>query len=603
VNPLGRRTRRDDDWASPHERARTRAAQWLDWPLDPAEAAWLEAHLTDCRSCRRRADEYLENRDRLRKLRDTAPPPPRDLWARTAAAIELESQRRRRTPTRGLPLGALSGIVVIVVVLGATLLSNTPTPTIAPSTEAAPEIAASATASLLPGPVGTPFLVAAGDVGVVQRGSDGGFGFGRLGVDSVCPEKQDMDCPMVPDPSATALGLDTDPQTIIGSPNDQQAIAVSKPDESNASEVIVIALPKASDAPQTTVSETEPPVTQEPTATADVSEPPAASEPPTTSSAAPETPQASDVPLESTPASEPPAESAEPSDEPTTPSPQESDPVTPTPTPESIAIASNLIVIGQTAAYSPDGNWFAFTARPADESHGPDIYLWHVGSERAEPITEDHNSVFASWTDGRIVGSRPLVGGDTSVEPLDLPVAEVFLLDPESGEEEVLAEAGFRPIVSPDGRLAIVFSGPVEVGEEGQDLTLGKGTLELRNWSAAGALAEGATPVIDSVDTPFDARWDESGTAFAVWVQDAADPSFGRLSLFFIDPDGEILQPENAPQEEPALPGFSIGDGRLAWATPAGQGGEGSRVQIVAWTDEGVGTAETAPGDQVVVIR
>jgi hypothetical protein len=277
--------------------------------------------------------------------------------------------------------------------------------------------------------------------------------------------------------------------------------------------------------------------------------------------------------------------------------------VTPTPTPESIAIASDLIVIGQTAAYSPDGNWFAFTARPSDESHGPDIYLWHVGSERAEPVTEDHNSVFASWTDGRIVGSRPFVGGDTSSDPLDLPVAEVFLVDPESGDEEVLAEAGFRPIVSPDGRLAIVFSGPVQVGDEGQDLTLGEGALELRSWSAAGASAEGETLVLDGVDTPFDARWDDSGTAFAVWVQDPADPSFGRLSLFFIDPDGEIVQPDNAPREEPALPGFSIGDGRLAWATPSGQGGEGSRVQIVAWTDEGVGTAETAPGDQVVVIR
>jgi hypothetical protein len=71
-----------------------------------------------------------------------------------------------------------------------------------------------------------------------------------------------------------------------------------------------------------------------------------------------------------------------------------------------------------------------------------------------------------------------------------------------------------------------------------------------------------------------------------------------------VDPaTGELDQPENAPREEPALPGFSIGEGRLAWATPSGQGGEGSRVQIVAWTDDGVGTAETAPGDQVVVIR
>ena len=594
MNPLGRRTRRTDDWASPHERARTRAAQWLDWPLDPAEAAWLEGHLSECRSCRRRANEYLENRDRLRTLRDVAPPPPRDLWARTAAAIELESQRRRRTPMRGMPLGAMSGIVVIVVVLGATLLSNTPTPTIAPPTDSAPEIAASAAASLLPGPAGTPFLVAAGDVGFVQRDPDGKFGYGRFGVDSVCP-KRDVDCPMVPDPSATALELAADPQTIIGSPNDEQAIAVSKPDASNGSEVIVFALPKPSEAPDTVAAETEPPVTEEPTETADVTEPPVESEAPSSASAAPETPQASDVPTESAPPSETPAATPEPSDEPATPAPQETEPVAPTPTPESVAIASDLIVIGQTAAYSPDGNWFAFTARPADESQGPDIYVWRVGSERAEPVTSDHHSVFASWADNQLVGSRPAENGADG---------ETFLLDPKSGTETALEMDGWRPLVAPVGDRALVFTGSVDATDDGHDITLGEGALELRAWNAdTGTVADAGVTVLDASGSPIDARWDESGTAFAVWVQDSADPSFGRLSLFFIDPDGEIVQPENAPQEEPALPGFSIGDGRLAWATPAGQGGEGSRVQIVAWTDEGVGTAETAPGDQVVVIR
>ena len=594
MNPLGRRTRRADDWSSPHERARTRAAQWLDWPLDPAEAAWLEGHLAGCRSCRSRANEYLENRDRLRTLRDTAPPPPRDLWARTAAAIEVESQRRRRAPMRGLPLGALSGIAVIVVVLGATLLSNTPAPTIAPPTEAAPEIAASAPASLLLEPAGTPFLVAAGDVGFVQRDPDGKFGYGRFGVDSVCP-KQDVDCPMVPDPSATALELAAEPQTIIGSPNDQQAIAVSKPDASNGSEVLVIELPKASEAPESVTPETEPPASEEPTATADVTEPPAGSEPPSSASAAPETPQASDVPTASAPPSETPDQSTEPTDEPATPSPQETETPTPAPTPESVAIASDLIVIGQTAAYSPDGTWFAFTARPADESTGPDIYVWRVGSERAEPVTSDHHSVFASWTDDQLVGSRPAEDGADG---------ETFLLDPANGTETPLEMDGWRPAVAPDGDRALVFTGPIAATEDGHDIALGEGSLELRAWNAdTGTAAEAGETVLDASGAPFDVRWDEDGTAFAVWVQDAADPSFGRLSLFFIDPDGEILQPENAPQEEPALPGFSIGDGRLAWATPAGQGGEGSRVQIVAWTDEGVGTAETAPGDQVVVIR
>ena len=31
-----------------------------------------------------------------------------------------------------------------------------------------------------------------------------------------------------------------------------------------------------------------------------------------------------------------------------------------------IAIASGIEVVGESAAFSPDGTWFAFTARPAD---------------------------------------------------------------------------------------------------------------------------------------------------------------------------------------------------------------------------------------------
>jgi len=53
----------------------------------------------------------------------------------------------------------------------------------------------------------------------------------------------------------------------------------------------------------------------------------------------------------------------------------------------------------------------------------------------------------------------------------------------------------------------------------------------------------------------------------------------------------------------PALPGFSIGDGRLAWATPRGQGGEGSRIQIAAWSKTNVGIVESSPGEDPVVIR
>jgi hypothetical protein len=108
----------------------------------------------------------------------------------------------------------------------------------------------------------------------------------------------------------------------------------------------------------------------------------------------------------------------------------------------------------------------------------------------------------------------------------------------------------------------------------------------------------------DAASAGFDVRWDEAGDWVAVWVADAVDPSVGRLSLYHVDPARrELERPKDAPADVAALPGFSIGEGRLAWATPPGQDGEGSRVQIVAWNADGVGSIETAPGEDVVIIR
>ena len=55
--------------------------------------------------------------------------------------------------------------------------------------------------------------------------------------------------------------------------------------------------------------------------------------------------------------------------------------------------------------------------------------------------------------------------------------------------------------------------------------------------------------------------------------------------------------------EEPALAGFSIGRGRLAWVGPEGVNGEGSQIHVAAWVGRDVGTAESAPGAGIVVVR
>ena len=133
-----------------------------------------------------------------------------------------------------------------------------------------------------------------------------------------------------------------------------------------------------------------------------------------------------------------------------------------------------------------------------------------------------------------------------------------------------------------------------------------KGSLVLRGYSHAGGVAvDGASSTIaEGSVSEYDVRWDETGTWLAVWIADGSDSSIGRLSLVHLDPvSGDVERPHGAPQDVTALPGFSIANGRLAWATPPGQGGEGSRVQIVAWTDEAVGAVESGPITDVVVIH
>lgn len=599
MNRLGRSTRSADRWSSSHERARALAAERMDWPLEADDAAWLDRHLGECDPCRALSIEYLDIRTQLRGLRDVAPsPPPRDLWARTAAAIERES---RRTPAgRGLlgrvPLGAASGLLVVAVVLGATLLSNLPSqPPVTPEDGIADLPRTFVVQSFAP--AATPLAVGAGDVGFIRRDDDGRYALGRVRVDEVCPEGGTAGCAPMQDAVATAVALRSEPQTIIGSPDDTSAVIVGAADGSNATEIVVMDLPNEDEQTPTPV-DTPNPLTATPSVSpslAPTATPTAIASDPVTESASPPpaSPGITDAPTTSTPEETPPATTPPPSDQPVV-----------TPTPGGTAIASDLIVVGQTAAFSPDGSWFAFTARPADDSHGPDVYAWRVGDAAATPVTTDHRSVFASWDGGHIVGSRPIedvTGLPDGAEVL----AETFLLDPAEGGATTLVDSGWRPIVDPDRDRAIVFDGTLAVRDGGRQIEPLSGFLELRRWdSESGASASDATVVLDDAGSTFDARWDDDGDAFAVWIEDPDDPSFGRLSLFFVDPaTGALEQPKNAPNNEPALAGFSIGEGRLAWATPAGQGGEGSRVQIVAWTDDGVGTAESAPADSVLVIR
>jgi hypothetical protein len=153
----------------------------------------------------------------------------------------------------------------------------------------------------------------------------------------------------------------------------------------------------------------------------------------------------------------------------------------------------------------------------------------------------------------------------------------------------------------------VTWDGTVGLAPDGMTPVPADGSLVLRGFNGATGVDATSAPAAAVAAGPFaefDVRWDETGSWLAVWLADASDPTIGRLSLLQLDPvTGELDRPHGAPHDMPALPGFSIANGRLAWATPPGQSGEGSRVQVVAWTDDGVGAVESGPVENVVVIH
>lgn len=612
---LGRVRRRPDHWATPHDRARYRAAERLDGPLGVIEAAWLEEHLADCAACLATAQAFEADRMGLRSLRDDILVPPRDLWARTSAAIEQEAAGHRRAstgPAARSPLarwGALAGVAVVAVVVGSSVLQGGWLDAPKGTTNG---VDSSITALVTPQPQpsgveitpgATPMVVDAGAVGWFDIGADGSYGYNVANVDRVCAQVDQASCASLDAGDSQPVALVTSPKSIITSPTNGQTVVVGT-DDSSGNTIFVVALP---DEPAAS-----PASTASPTAGALTASAPPAADPSTGPSPSPIAPPSADP--SSPPASDPPSPTP-------TPTPAPTPTITPAPTAAALAIVSGVTVVGDAAAFSPDGRWFAFTARPADGSAGPDIYVWHVGDPRAHAMTTDHQSAFGSWAGDLAIGSRPGLppatpapsSGETagaSSTPDPQPVTDVepvtFSLDPATGTEVILPVAYWRPAVSPTGRRAVVWDGSVRADSGDRTIKLTDGRLGLVNWGVNDATSTDPAPRVVSKDpvSDFTVRWDETGSWLALWLADADDPRIGRLSLLHLDPaSGKIDRPTAGPQDVPAMPGFSIENGRLAWASPPSQDGEGSHVQIVAWSVDGVGSIESAPSQDVVVVR
>jgi hypothetical protein len=596
MSVVGGRGGRSDDWSSQHARARARTAERLDGPLEANEAAWLDGHLASCAECSAVAVDYAAQRLELRALRDRAPVPPRDLWARTAAAIESESRHRsirsprsRRSSLR--PFAILAGALVVAIAVGTLTSSQWPfgDATTTPGTSAQVIAANSPTPEAV---APTPLAVGPQDVAYISVDDDGNFALNRTRVDEVCPSGA-TDCVSTkPLENSVPIGPLSSPETVFG--------AVGKPlvimggGNQGSSVVVMLAptqAPVASEEPTETPKVTP---SDEPTASPDESATPATA-PPASAPTDTSTPEPTATPTDATAT---PTESAEPTATPSEPAAQ------------TVEIAHDLDVVDTTAAYARDGSAFAFTAQPSDGSHGPDIYVWKVGEKDAKAVTTDHRSVFGSWSADGIVGSSVTVSADGSV------AAPSAIVVTASGEPEALPAAGnaWRPAVDPKGSNAVYWTGTL-APDGAHGWKADEGRLVIGRWGDGSAAPDATAPaasdqakarnettIAEGPLTDWDARWDETGTRLAVWIADPGDPSVGKLSLYEVDPfDGTIDLAKPPLHDTPAMAGFSIADGRLAWATPDDGTKQGGRVLIQAWTADAFGQVESAPGDFLLV--
>lgn len=601
MSRLPGRSHRSDDWPTPHARALAGAAEQLDGQLDAGDTTWLADHLAACPACAAAAEDFASQRLELRALRDRQPAPPRDLWARTAAAIEREAGFRADKPrrTRRLalaPFALLSGTLVVALVVGALTSSQLP----GVETTATPDSGIANVTPTPSPPVATPFLLPAKQVAWISE-ENGRFNFNRTSVVEVCPEAA-APCKATVPTETRSLALGSNPSTVFGSSDGESLIVVGDDGGGiSGSNVYVVPVAGALATPTASIDASPPPTT-------------AASPVGTPNPTPNRTASVPTVPPVSTPSTPSPSvQTSGPSESPPSATPN---PASPSATPiGAIQIASGIQIVDGTAAYSPDGSTFAFTARPADGSQGPDIYAWHVGDALAVPITSDHRSVFGSWVRNAIVGSAidPATTGEGS-EPT------AFILDPASTTLTTIPQVGraWRPAVDPTGRSAVYWAGTLSPSADGVGWQTDRGRLVLGRWEIPTTPASDAphptrlatdqakvraeTTLAEGPLTGWEAHWDDTGTRLAVWIADRRDPTIGMLSLYVVDPfDGHIDLESPPLKDQPALAGFSIAHGTLVWGAPPDKTSRASRVQILAWTENGFGQVESHPGDVIVV--
>ena len=506
-----------------HAEARGWLSERLDTPLPPARDAALRAHLAACPTCREVAADYQRIRVELRAL--PAPPPPRDLTARTLAALDVEAghghaprpaptfRRRNATRSGGVAIGSLLTVALVAVV--GILLAG-------PVVEIPTPLAGATPFSITP--VQLAFVGVQNDVVRLYRTQ----------IDRACPAAaqctglgaqadQVVDLPHTAAISALAL----DPAhrhaaiaavSTAGGTTSYYILTLDGPSAGTGSAATIAPVVNGSASPAASPAAS-------PSGSGRASASPRRSGPAGTVAGATPHPESTKRPATAMASHSPRPSSVTPIASPTAAAAATAPGVrssmspgsaagidTPqstanvggagagapgqptTPTLPAQAILEQVIPTGAAAAWSPDGGTLAFSAMPADGSAGSDIYVWHPGDAAATQITFDHASSFASWAGNRIVGSS------VAPSPMDpsLLVPQSFVLDPDTGTRRMIRGPSlWLPSVDPTGRRVVAWSGTLEMS--GVTPVPGTGQLVLASWPALDPYADTspvATPTI-----------------------------------------------------------------------------------------------------------
>ena len=577
----------------------------VDERLDPRDDAWLDAHLAGCDACSRVAADYDAQRSLFAPARAALPVPPRDLWARTAAAIDDASPARRRSGLSRL-YAPLAGAMVVAVAVGLGLLNGMP---------------AKESTSKGDVPDATPFPLIAGEVQTISRNEDGQLELGRQPVDEVCPlSAQTCGVDARPERTDTELLTAAADWDAIISPSQDQVVVVERGDGAQGVFVLPVGSTTAVESSPEPV-ETTPPATDEPSSEAPTEA--ASTEP----RARPTSRSRAEAPVESPgetatadPGESTPAETPDPSEAPASPTePAASD--EPVPSVEPSPRHDRRRAAVERADHRADA--VGRGDAPAGRRRGDREQRHRHRHDRRLLAERDALRVHGPARGQRRRPGRVRVEGrrrpgarDHRRPPLRLRGLARQAAARQPGPRrrgtdrgaDARATAARRPCTTarcgarrsaPTARSGVWWDGSIRAAADDTGWLPDRGELVLGTWPADDSTKQ----VLGGSDlTDWAVRWDEDGTLHRRVDDDRRPDDAGTLSLYDVDPaTGRADLDHPKLDKAPAFDGFSLRDGRLTWSAPA-DGGD-TTVQVLAWKGDQIGRFELLTEDGTTVVR